>query len=85
MRQTALKNRQKKAWEKKIDKQEEEKARDEKIAKHVLKKNHVDDRTEKEILDELLKIAYSNNLSLDWVFFRALKRFVDEYKETGNL
>jgi hypothetical protein len=40
---------------------------------------------EKEILEELLKIAYSNNLSLDWIFFRALKRYVDEYKETGNI
>lgn len=40
---------------------------------------------EKEILEELLKIAYSNDLSLDWIFFRALKRYVDEYKKTGNL
>jgi len=42
-RATALANRQKKALEKKIDREAEEKARDEKIAKHVLKKNPVDD------------------------------------------
>jgi hypothetical protein len=40
---------------------------------------------EKEILDQIIKIASENNLSLDWIFFRALKRYVHEYKKTGNL
>ena len=40
---------------------------------------------EKEVLKQLIKIASDNNLSLDWIFFRALKRFVEEYKKTGNL
>ncbi len=38
-RETALKNRQKKALLRKIDNEEAEKAKDEKIAKHVLKKD----------------------------------------------
>ena len=37
------------------------------------------------IIDELIKIASDNNISFDWLFFRALKRYVDEYKKTGNL
>jgi hypothetical protein len=40
---------------------------------------------EKEVIEQLLKIASDNNLTLDWVFFRALKRFVQEYQKTGNL
>jgi hypothetical protein len=40
---------------------------------------------EKEIIDELIKISSENGLSLDWVFFRALKRYVEEYRKTGNL
>jgi hypothetical protein len=40
---------------------------------------------EKEVVEQLIKIASENNLSLDWIFFRALKRFVQEYQKTGNL
>jgi hypothetical protein len=46
-RETALKNRQKRAMEKKIDADEEEKARDEKIAKAILgEKPHKEEITE---------------------------------------
>lgn len=40
---------------------------------------------EKEILEQMLKIALENDLSPDWIFFRALKCYVQEYKKTGNL
>ena len=40
---------------------------------------------EKEILEQMFNIAADNNLSLDWIFFRALKRYVQEYKKTGTL
>ncbi len=40
---------------------------------------------EKEILELMFNIAADNNLSLDWIFFRALKRYVQEYQRTGNL
>jgi len=40
---------------------------------------------DREIIDQLIKIASDNNISLDWLFFRALKRYVEEYKKTGNL
>lgn len=40
---------------------------------------------EKEIIERLISIASDNNLSLDWIFFRALKRYVQEYEKTGNL
>ncbi len=40
---------------------------------------------EKEVIVQLMKIASDNNLTLDWIFFRALKKFVQEYQRTGNL
>jgi hypothetical protein len=40
---------------------------------------------DKDIIDKLIKIASDNNTSIDWLFFRALKRYVEEYKKTGNL
>ncbi len=40
---------------------------------------------EKEIIEQLIKIASDNNLTLDWIFFRAVKRYVQEYKRTGDL
>lgn len=40
---------------------------------------------DKDVIDELIKIASDNNTSIDWLFFRALKRYVEEYKKTGNL
>jgi hypothetical protein len=40
---------------------------------------------EKEVIEQLLKIATDNNLDIDWIVFRALKRYVEEYRKTGNL
>lgn len=40
---------------------------------------------EKAIIEQLIKIAADNDLSLDWIFFRALKKYVEDYKKTGNL
>ncbi len=40
---------------------------------------------EKEVIEQMIKIATDNNLSLDWLFIRALKRYVEDYKKTGNL
>jgi len=40
---------------------------------------------EKEVVEQLLKISADNNLGIDWLVFRALKRYVEEYKKTGNL
>ena len=57
-RATALKNRQKKALAKKIDREEEEKALDAKIAKKVLNKNPLQD--EMTDLKEELKTLRSN-------------------------
>lgn len=40
---------------------------------------------DKKIIEELIKIASDNDLSLDWLFFRALKLYVQDYQKTGNL
>jgi hypothetical protein len=40
---------------------------------------------EKEVIVLLMKIASDNNLTLDWIFFRALKKFVQDYQKTGSL
>ncbi len=40
---------------------------------------------EKETIENLIQIASENNLSLDWLFFRALKKYVAEYQKSGNL
>ena len=40
---------------------------------------------EKDLLDEIMKIASENNLTADWVLIRALKVFVREYQRTGRL
>lgn len=40
---------------------------------------------EKEILDQLIKIASGNNVTLDWIVLRALKLYVKEYVKTGRL
>ncbi len=40
---------------------------------------------DKEVIDELIKIASDNDLSLEWLFFRSLKRYVEEYRKSGNL
>lgn len=40
---------------------------------------------EQETLDDLLKIASENRLSLDWITLRALKLYVEEYRRSGRL
>jgi hypothetical protein len=40
---------------------------------------------EKEVIEQLIKISADNSLGLDWIVFRALKRYVEEYGKTGNL
>jgi hypothetical protein len=40
---------------------------------------------EKEVIEQLIKISADNSLGLDWIVFRALKRYVEEYRKTGNL
>ena len=41
--------------------------------------------TEKDAIDQVLKIASDNNLSPDWLFWRAIKLYVQEYQRTGRL
>jgi hypothetical protein len=40
---------------------------------------------EKEVLDELIRIASANSVTLDWLIMRALKVFIQEYQKTGRL
>ena len=40
---------------------------------------------EKTVIDQLIKIAADNNTSVDWLLFRAIKRYVQEYQKTGKL
>ena len=40
---------------------------------------------EKDLFDDILKIASDNNLTPDWVLIRALKAYVREYQRTGRL
>lgn len=40
---------------------------------------------EKALLDALLAIANDNSVTLDWVFERALKLYVRDYKATGRM
>ncbi len=40
---------------------------------------------EKDVVEDLLKIAADNDVSLDWLTLRALKLYVREYKKTGRL
>lgn len=40
---------------------------------------------EKEVLDSLMRIASKNNASIDWLMFRALKLYIEEYEKTGRL
>ena len=40
---------------------------------------------EKDLFDDILKIASDNNLTPDWVLIRALKSYVREYQRTGRL
>ncbi|RJQ44073.1 MAG: hypothetical protein C4538_10865 [Nitrospiraceae bacterium] len=40
---------------------------------------------DKDVIEQFIKIASENGLSLDWLLLRALKRYVEEYKKNGNL
>ncbi len=40
---------------------------------------------EKEVLDEMIRIASANSVTLDWLIMRALKVFIQEYQKTGRL
>ena len=40
---------------------------------------------EKATIEQLIKIAADNDLSIDWIFFRALKKYVEDYQKTGDL
>lgn len=40
---------------------------------------------EKVTIEQLIKIAADNDLSIDWIFFRALKKYVEDYQKTGDL
>ncbi len=40
---------------------------------------------EKETLNQLLKIASENNVSVDWMVLRALSLYIREYHNTGRL
>lgn len=40
---------------------------------------------EKEQLDQIVKIAYENNTSVDWLMMRALRLYIQEYQKTGRL
>jgi len=40
---------------------------------------------EKDLIEDIMKIASENDLAPDWVFIRALKVYMREYKRTGRL
>ena len=40
---------------------------------------------EKDMLDTLMKVAFENKLSIDWLMARALKLYLEQYKKTGLL
>jgi hypothetical protein len=40
---------------------------------------------EKEVIENLIKIASDNDVSLDWLTLRALKLYVQEYQKNGRL
>ena len=40
---------------------------------------------EKATIEQMIKIAADNDLSIDWIFFRALKKYVEDYRKTGDL
>ncbi len=43
------------------------------------------DASEKELIMELMEIASQNDLTIDWIVLRALKRYIEEYRKTGFL
>lgn len=40
---------------------------------------------ERKTLDQILRIASENNVSVDWIVLRALKLYIQEYQKTGRL
>ncbi|NJD56624.1 MAG: hypothetical protein FIA94_09510 [Nitrospirae bacterium] len=40
---------------------------------------------EKEVLDQLIEIASANSVTLDWLILRAMKVYIEEYRQTGRL
>ncbi len=40
---------------------------------------------DKELIDDLIRIAQDNNVSLDWIILRAIKVYVQEYRKNGKL
>ena len=40
---------------------------------------------DKELIDELIRIATDNSITLDWIMLRAIKLYVQEYHKTGRL
>ena len=40
---------------------------------------------EKEVLDEMIRIASANSVTLDWLIMRALKVYIGEYQKNGRL
>ncbi len=40
---------------------------------------------ERQIIEDLVKIASDNDVSLDWLTFRALKLYLQEYQKSGRL
>jgi hypothetical protein len=40
---------------------------------------------DKDLIDALIRIANDNSVTLDWMIFRAIKVYVQEYQKTGRL
>ena len=40
---------------------------------------------EKDMLDLIIKVAFDNKVSVDWLMARALKLYLEEYRKTGRL
>ena len=51
----------------------------------VRSEGHPQPMIDKELIDNLLRIAADNNVTLDWLLLRAIKVYVEEYQKTGKL
>ncbi len=40
---------------------------------------------DKDMLDSMIKVAFDNKVSVDWLMARALKIYLEEYQKTGRL
>jgi hypothetical protein len=40
---------------------------------------------EKDMIDAMIKVAFDNKVSVDWLMARALKLYLEEYQKTGRL